>query len=860
MQKPKYKTNTAIAIFLIAIFAISIVPLQTTQALATRKTYCFLGVTPNPVGVNQEVLLHVGITLQLNSVAMGWEGLSVTVTKPDGTQETLSGIRTDATGGTGRIYLPTVTGNYTFQAHFPQQVTTATNYNAASAPANTTMLASDSPIMTLVVQDEPIPFNPGVPIPTDYWTRPINAQFREWYTISGSSWMSNDYNDAPDSPHILWTKPLTVGGLVGGDLGLVGSGATSVAFENGDAYEGKWQASIILAGYLYYQDAPGSLSGVGISGSPVKYHCVNLRTGEELWTKTFLDNRTLAFGQTFYWESYNYQGTYAYLWATVGTTWTAFDAFTGDWRATFTDMPSGTRVMGPRGEVYLYTVNLAQGWMALWNMSAFVSMAGSFGSSFMGREFNATSGNSRTMTNNGTLGVVSTSGAAARAARAWSWNITIPKGLQGSVRAINWTDGRVVGSNVNTTDVNIWAFSFPPIGLEGPMANPTPAGANGTLLYNADWKAPASWDQGNETISWVTTDLTVNVGVVWSKETYQHYAFDLTNGAYLWTTDPMGYLSTYSVNRRIFEGKFYSTGYQGVVYCYNLATGKIIWTYATRDPYQAEVLWGDNWPETMSFAQGGRIYLIHSEHSVNQPMPRGAPAVCLNASNGEVIWRVNGLFRKTDWGGGPIMGDSVIAMYDTYDQQVYAIGKGPSATSVLIRNDIATAGKTIVIQGTVNDASPGTKQTAVTLRFPNGVPAVSDDSQGDWMKYVYAQFPRPANATGVEVSIDAVDPNYNFVHLGTATSDSSGTFGFNWITPDIPGQYTIIASFAGSGGYYSSYAETYATVMAAPPTASPYPVTVLPPTETYFAISTIAIVIAVAIVGAMLALMLRKRP
>ena len=61
------------------------------------------------------------------------------------------------------------------------------------------------------------------------------------------------------------------------------------------------------------------------------------------------------------------------------------------------------------------------------------------------------------------------------------------------------------------------------------------------------------------------------------------------------------------------------------------------------------------------------------------------------------------------------------------------------------------------------------------MRFPNGVPAVSDASQSEWMLYVYKQFSQPTNATGVPVSIDAVDPNGNYIHLGDATSDSSGT-------------------------------------------------------------------------------------
>ena len=74
-----------------------------------------------------------------------------------------------------------------------------------------------------------------------------------------------------------------------------------------------------------------------------------------------------------------------------------------------------------------------------------------------------------------------------------------------------------------------------------------------------------------------------------------------------------------------------------------------------------------------------KIYLGTVEHSAENPLPRGAPQVCVNASNGAEIWRVNGMFRDTRWGGNGIIGDSIIATMDTYDQRVYAIGKGPTA-------------------------------------------------------------------------------------------------------------------------------------------------------------------------------------
>jgi hypothetical protein len=148
----------------------------------------------------------------------------------------------------------------------------------------------------------------------------------------------------------------------------------------------------------------------------------------------------------------------------------------------------------------------------------------------------------------------------------------------------------------------------------------------------------------------------------------------------------------------------------------------------------------------------------------------------------------------------------------------------------------------------------------VALRFPNGVAAVSDESQGDWMKYVYQQFECPANATGVEVVVEALDPNNNFYEVGRATSDGTGFYSVAF-TPEVPGKYTIIASFAGSKAYYGSYAETAINVEEAPaPTPEPTP-TPASIADMYFLPVSIGMIVAIVVVGALLALlMLRKRP
>jgi hypothetical protein len=172
------------------------------------------------------------------------------------------------------------------------------------------------------------------------------------------------------------------------------------------------------------------------------------------------------------------------------------------------------------------------------------------------------------------------------------------------------------------------------------------------------------------------------------------------------------------------------------------------------------------------------------------------------------------MFRQTHWGGTGVIGDSVFATQDSYDQRVYAVGKGPSELTTSINNNVVSVGSTVMVGGTVMDVSPGTKDDNRLLRFPTGVPAVSDESMSDWMLYVYKQFPRPADATGVTVKFEAVNPNGEYEQLGEAISDSYGNYAFEF-KPGAIGQYMIIATFQGSNSYYPSTAVTYVSVVAA---------------------------------------------
>jgi hypothetical protein len=171
-------------------------------------------------------------------------------------------------------------------------------------------------------------------------------------------------------------------------------------------------------------------------------------------------------------------------------------------------------------------------------------------------------------------------------------------------------------------------------------------------------------------------------------------------------------------------------GVGGYVYGYN-ATGTT-WTYFVEDPYD-EFKFANGWWLSCNSAVNGKFYFGHYEHSPDNPFPRGGPFLCLNATTGEVIFRINGMFRGSGWGGQAVLGSGIILTQDTYNQETWAIGKGPSSTTVMAPDAVVSNGGTAIIRGTVMDISPACSGVQVKLRFPQGVPAVSEQSMSNWM-------------------------------------------------------------------------------------------------------------------------------
>jgi outer membrane protein assembly factor BamB len=847
MRKTKYLI--ALILTLTIVFSLLSIP-STAQQPSRKATQPVCGAMPNPVGVGQEVLIWLGIPDFTSYPKTGWDGLTVTVTKPDGTKQTLGPFKTDTTGSTGAVYIPTTTGIYYLQTHFPEQVLDISIINIRGQvhlAAGTIMEAGDSPIIELIVQQEPIQYYPGVSLPTEYWSRPIDAQAREWASIAGN-WLAIPINfiakgnDGPETPHILWANPLSNGGLVGGTFGVN-------SYEIGDAYQGKLglrgAGVVIINGNLYFNRFQQGFMGAKAPAQQIV--AVDLRTGQELWTR---NNTRLDFGQIVYWDSFNLHGAYSYLWhvpevavSIPGTTWHAYDAFTGEWVYTMKNVPAGTNIYGDKGEILRYVVNTQQGWMALWNSTRAVSFEG-----WTLDDIIAETGMPRSNAEYSHGSWLPFARTIDASKHGWMWNKTIPTGLRGGISAV--LEDRVIGTNIPA----FFGIAPDPLVLWSISTKP---GQEGTLLFNKNWKTPA----GNMTIFYGAGSVEEGVFTLRAKETRQWWGFNINTGDQMWgPTESQVQLDIFDIVGAIADGKLFSTGMGGRVYAYDIKTGTLAWNYTSSDKY-SEILWSNDWPTRILFITDGKIYIGHEEHSPVNPLPRGAPFVCLDTETGSEIFRADGLFRQNHWGTNAVIGDSVIATLDTYDNRVYAIGRGPTAISLSASPKVSTFGNSIILEGVITDISPGTKQYAVEARFPNGVPAVSDQSQGAWMLYVYKQFPRPMDAIGVEVMIDVVDANGNYRNIGSTTSDADGFYSLSW-TPDIEGKYTVYASFGGTKSYWPSHAVTAFNVD--PATSTPTPTQQITPgsaADTYLLPGIIAIIVAIAVVGVVLALLFtKKRP
>ena len=787
----------------------------------TVQTYAYLSVDPNPVGVNQPATVTFWVE-PVQPTGDQFHGFSVKITHPDGTVEskgplTSLGVQTLQ----HFVYTPTSVGNYTFLFTYPGEVFPDEN--------NTYLPATSMPI-TLTVQSQPITSYPENPLPTSYWTNPINSQNRNWNVISGN-WLFlgynatqtgygdsyagfNPYTTAPLAGHIMWTQQLTMGGLTGGD--------NTWGYYSGATYEPRLSPPIIMNGLAYYRTTSSWATSANPSYTGTE--CVDLRTGQVLWKN---DDMSVDFGQV--WNFANNpsgQGARAYLWGnTLSSQWNVYDAFTGQLLFSYDNAVSTGQwvwwpdaiISGSDGTIYAYLLDGLHNWLVEWSSSLAYSA-------------NYVSPNvSSPQTYDWTLGI--------------QYNVTIPsyivnsttyystslsligptrQGISGNVLLAKVTDGSEkvyyeIGYDINTGK-QLWVHGQSD-SVQGFFT------VMGDGVYSSFDIATASW-----------------VG------------YNLETGQKIWTTEPTtGWGDFVQYGNVIANGIMYVGTWNGYLTAYNVTNGKTLWQYyagsaGTATPFGSWPMWGG------IMVGGGVVYTGGGQESPSNPLFKGYQLFGVNATTGKGLWQISGYFAVR------AIADGYLMAYNSYDSRAYVFGQGPSRTTVSAPQTGVTTSTPITITGSVTDISSGASQGAVAANFPSGLPCVSDASMSQFMEAAYMQQPMPSNITGVPVTLYVLDSNNNYRSIGTTTSNAQGEFGLTW-TPDISGNYTVYAVFAGTNGYYGSSASTY--IYASPPAGPTVTATPLNglASNTTVMYGIVAIIVVIVIIGAVLALLVtRKRP
>jgi outer membrane protein assembly factor BamB len=335
-------------------------------------------------------------------------------------------------------------------------------------------------------------------------------------------------------------------------------------------------------------------------------------------------------------------------------------------------------------------------------------------------------------------------------------------------------------------------------------------GEEGKLLSYITFKPPFASYMENATVSFTGVYPEYGVFCFHSTRLLKRWGYSLETGEMLWEGIPEEPFQYYSMNTNVYQGLLLSYGYGGQLRAYNITTGKIVWMYnATGVGFEGD--YGGYYTIGIAAICDGKIYTVASEHSPTQPLWRGPNLRCIDAKTGKEIWSI--LF----WGAGMspaspnvAMADGILVALNYFDMELYAFGKGPSATTVSAPQEEIPLGSSVLITGTVTDQTPyGRRNTNGELDFTlKGTPAIADECMGRWMEYLFMQQAYPSDIKGVDVTLDAIDPDGKYINLGRATCDATGKFTYAF-KPEKQGIYKIIATFEGSASYGPSFATTY---------------------------------------------------
>ena len=209
----------------------------------TVDTVAYMSARPKTVGLGQNFLVNIW-TSPSTHVERFHPDYQTTITKPDGTQDIIKMDSYCADASAWFEYPADQIGEWKIKFDFLGTYFPAGRYkdgyivndNSSELLGSAYYKPSSADMFTITVQQDIVASWPTTTLPTDYWTRPIPPEYREWWPIAGNfPWFgpgggplwdqfypnTNPYRmgisrepmarfaawvQAPNSAHIVWQR------------------------------------------------------------------------------------------------------------------------------------------------------------------------------------------------------------------------------------------------------------------------------------------------------------------------------------------------------------------------------------------------------------------------------------------------------------------------------------------------------------------------------------------------------------------------------------------------------------------------------------------------------------------------------
>ncbi len=214
-------------------------------------------------------------------------------------------------------------------------------------------------------------------------------------------------------------------------------------------------------------------------------------------------------------------------------------------------------------------------------------------------------------------------------------------------------------------------------------------GAIGSILWSNAVQPPS----GNLTVGYNGADATADKGVgVFTEyyvQTMQYIGYSMAKRQKLWgptsTEIPMNYYNWMAQkSATIAYGNLYVGGVGGLVYCYDLSNGNLLWTYGNGgegNNTSSGLPYPGQYPNSLVAVGNGILYIVSSQHQVETPIYKGGLVTALNPSTGAQVWALSDL-TNSYFSLSSAIASGYMTFFNSYDNQIYVTGKGPSDTTV----------------------------------------------------------------------------------------------------------------------------------------------------------------------------------